>query len=381
MTRRPPRPSAQRAAAARRRSWRCPPKRAAWPRRQPPHRVSVSGTSLSGLRPEYRLSTDICVCPCRSSRVTVGSPWAGRQAVLARTYRPDSGVRTEYRWTPRTGPPRRALTNRITFRSAAFRLRWTSHGWLQHGARRCPWTCGSGRSSASRSAGTSAATLARRSDAFAACSSISSTAASRRAVTAPISPPRSCRWSARPAVERLPPLHQLEHDLLQAALPAVQRLDLRPQAGQLAGGGACAASSRAGSFSILIRTCSTSRSARVGWLEVAELGLVRPGRLSARGLVQPGQLGHFRQPVPAVVEAGQFGVEVGQFEQAELSPAVTPSRTPTSVRDLMGSSPVKHNAHAGASRTSGIKCATFAGLTKRRWAGSVEVAPSRDIPP
>ena len=44
--------------------------------------VSVSGTSD---RPAYRFSTDIGVCPCRSSKVTVGSPWAGIQLVLVRT--------------------------------------------------------------------------------------------------------------------------------------------------------------------------------------------------------------------------------------------------------------------------------------------------------
>jgi hypothetical protein len=44
--------------------------------------VSVSGTSD---RPAYRFSTDIGVCPCLSSRVTVGSPWADIQLVLVRT--------------------------------------------------------------------------------------------------------------------------------------------------------------------------------------------------------------------------------------------------------------------------------------------------------
>ena len=44
--------------------------------------VSVSGTSD---RPAYRFCTDIGVCPCLSSRVTVGSPWAGIQLVLVRT--------------------------------------------------------------------------------------------------------------------------------------------------------------------------------------------------------------------------------------------------------------------------------------------------------
>ena len=44
--------------------------------------ASVSGTSD---RPAYRFCTDIGVWPCRSSRVTAGSPWAGIQADLART--------------------------------------------------------------------------------------------------------------------------------------------------------------------------------------------------------------------------------------------------------------------------------------------------------
>jgi hypothetical protein len=44
--------------------------------------VSVSGASV---RPEYRLCTDIGVCPCLSSRVTVGSPRAEIQLVLAGT--------------------------------------------------------------------------------------------------------------------------------------------------------------------------------------------------------------------------------------------------------------------------------------------------------
>src|SRR3984885_11152908 len=42
----------------------------------------VSGTSD---RPAYRFCTDMGVCPCLSSRVTVGSPSAGIQADLART--------------------------------------------------------------------------------------------------------------------------------------------------------------------------------------------------------------------------------------------------------------------------------------------------------
>ena len=44
--------------------------------------VSVSGASV---RPAYRFCTDIGVCPCLSSRVAVGSPWAEIQVVLART--------------------------------------------------------------------------------------------------------------------------------------------------------------------------------------------------------------------------------------------------------------------------------------------------------
>ena len=44
--------------------------------------ASVSGTSD---RPAYRFCTDIGVCPCLSSTVTVGSPWAAIQLMLART--------------------------------------------------------------------------------------------------------------------------------------------------------------------------------------------------------------------------------------------------------------------------------------------------------
>jgi len=44
--------------------------------------VSVSGASV---RPAYRFCTDIGVCPCLSSRVTVGSPRAEIQLVLAGT--------------------------------------------------------------------------------------------------------------------------------------------------------------------------------------------------------------------------------------------------------------------------------------------------------
>jgi hypothetical protein len=47
--------------------------------------VSVSGASVFGLKPAYRFCTDIGVCPCLSSRVAVGSPWAEIQAVLAGT--------------------------------------------------------------------------------------------------------------------------------------------------------------------------------------------------------------------------------------------------------------------------------------------------------
>ena len=44
--------------------------------------ITVSGASV---RPEYRFCTDMGVCPCLSSRVAVGSPWAEIQVVLART--------------------------------------------------------------------------------------------------------------------------------------------------------------------------------------------------------------------------------------------------------------------------------------------------------
>ena len=54
--------------------------------------------------------------------------------------------------------------------------------------------------------------------------------------------------------------------------------------------------------------------------QVAELGLGHhQGVLELGGPgLQAGQFGDFGQAVPAVVEAGKLGVQVGQFEQAEL---------------------------------------------------------------
>jgi hypothetical protein len=55
--------------------------------------------------------------------------------------------------------------------------------------------------------------------------------------------------------------------------------------------------------------------------QVAELGLGHHEsvlQLTGPGL-QPGQLGGFRHVASAVIEPGEFGVQIGQFEQAELA--------------------------------------------------------------
>ena len=166
--------------------------------------------------------------------------------------------------------------------------------------------------------------LARWSEALAACSSISEKAASRRAATSAISPPRLSRLGGQLvplAFERLPALHQLEHDLLQVALPAVQVLDLRLQARELARGrdlpGVQPGPVPLDPGPDLVHVAFGPALLPA---QVAELGFGRhQGVLELAGPgLQAAELGDFGQAAPAVVEAAELGVQVGQFEQAEL---------------------------------------------------------------
>ena len=83
----------------------------------------------------------------------------------------------------------------------------------------------------------------------------------------------------------------------------------------------CPASSRARSLSILVRNL-VHVAFRPALLpaQVAELGLGRhQGVLELAGPgLQAAELGDFGQAVPAVVETAKLGVQVGEFEQAEL---------------------------------------------------------------
>jgi hypothetical protein len=127
----------------------------------------------------------------------------------------------------------------------------------------------------------------------------------------------SSRWLS--SVSR--PLHQLEHHLLQVALPAVQVLDLRLQAGELARGRDLPGV-QPGPVPVDPGPDLLHVAFGPGLLpaQVAELGFGRhQGVLElARPGFQGGQLGDFGEAAPAVVEAGELGVQVGQFEQAEL---------------------------------------------------------------
>ena len=124
-----------------------------------------------------------------------------------------------------------------------------------------------------------------------------------------------------PADEGLPAFHQLEHDLLEVALPAVQRLDLGLQAGELARGGDLA---RVQPGPVLVDPGPDLLDVALGPAllpgQVAELGLgLDDGVLQlARPGLKAGQFGDFRQALPATGQADKLGVQVGQFEQAEL---------------------------------------------------------------
>ena len=123
------------------------------------------------------------------------------------------------------------------------------------------------------------------------------------------------------ADERLPALHQVEHDLLKVALPAVQRLDLRLQARELTGGRYLAGVQPG---AILIDPGPDLVHVALGpplFLgQVAELGLGHDQgvlQLAGPGL-HLGQFGDFREALPAPGQPDKLGVEVGQFEQPEL---------------------------------------------------------------
>ena len=125
-----------------------------------------------------------------------------------------------------------------------------------------------------------------------------------------------------PADQALPALHQLEHDLLEIALPAAQRLDLGLQGGQLAGGGHLPG----------VQPGAVPVDPGPDLLDVALCPILLPGQVAELGLghddlvfelagpgLQAGELGDFGQAAPTVVEAAELGVEVGQFEQPKLA--------------------------------------------------------------
>jgi len=176
--------------------------------------------------------------------------------------------------------------------------------------------------SASSSAGTSAATLARWSEALASARRSRRRPRSRRAaarhlpaeVVRPVVS-SSCWLSSVSAA------HQLEHDLLQVALPAVQVLDLGLQAGDSRAAETCPASSRvrslARSWSDLLHVAlgpGLSRLRSPSSVFGRHQGVLELDGPGFRG----GQLFDLGEAAPAVVEAGELGVQVGQFEQAEL---------------------------------------------------------------
>ena len=101
----------------------------------------------------------------------------------------------------------------------------------------------------------------------------------------------------------------------------MQRLDFRLQAGELARGGHLA---RVQPGAVLpdpgrdLFHVTLSPALLSG--QIAELGLGHDDgvlQLDRPGL-QAGQLGDFREGLPATGQADKLGVEVGQFEQAEL---------------------------------------------------------------
>ena len=101
----------------------------------------------------------------------------------------------------------------------------------------------------------------------------------------------------------------------------MQRLDLRLQAGELARGGDLPGVQPG---PVLLDPGPDLLHVALGPAllpgQVAELGFGHDQgvlELAGPGL-QAGQLGDFGQAVPAMVEAGELGVQVGQFEQAEL---------------------------------------------------------------
>ena len=113
------------------------------------------------------------------------------------------------------------------------------------------------------------------------------------------------------AVERLPALHQLEHDFLKVALPAVQRLDFRLQARELARGGDLpGVQPRPVPLDPGPDLVHVALRPALFPAQVADFGLGRHQgvlELASPGL-QAGEFGDFGQAVPAVVEAAELGV-------------------------------------------------------------------------
>ncbi len=104
-------------------------------------------------------------------------------------------------------------------------------------------------------------------------------------------------------------------------MPAVQRLDFRLQAGELAGGGYLP---RVQPGAVLLDPGPDLFHVALGSAllsgQIAELGFGHDNgvlQLDRPGL-QAGQLGDFREGLPATGQADKLGVQVGQFEQAEL---------------------------------------------------------------
>ena len=143
-------------------------------------------------------------------------------------------------------------------------------------------------------------------------------------MTSAISPPRLSRLAVSLvplAFERLAALHQLEHDFLEVALPAVQVLDFRLQARQFAGSGHLPGVEPG---PVLLDPGPDLLHVTLGpallAVQVTELGFGHHQGVPelAGPRLQTGKLGDFWQAAPAVVEAGELGVQVRQFKQAEL---------------------------------------------------------------
>ncbi len=123
------------------------------------------------------------------------------------------------------------------------------------------------------------------------------------------------------ALRGFPALHDVEHDLLEISLPALQRLDLGLQVLQIPRR-RYLASVQALAVPVGPRADLVNVRLGLGLLsrQVAHVGLscddpVPHGCLSR---LEPLHLGVFGKRTAAIVEPVELGIEVGQFEQAQL---------------------------------------------------------------